>query len=319
MPLLDRPENLKRRGSRASALINDSWQSEDNPLPITSESVAGRLLATCANPECSSRWMHLLRSRSGPIFEGGWTCSPACTLARVEAALHRELDGRLGDSAAASPSAHSHRVPLGLVLLEQGWITQQQLRKALTAQREAGQGRLGAWLIRQGAVSEGQITRALSLQWSCPVLHADTLDADAMAAVLPRLFVEAYGALPLRIAAGRILYVGFEERLDPVVGLALERMTGLQVETGLVPEAQFAAAQRRLIESSFPSIELVESASEAPLARVLARALERRKPATSRLVRLHDCLWLRLWPKAPTSSSFSEIKVEDVVCSLIAG
>ena len=52
---------------------------------------------------------------------------------------------------------------LGLVMLEQGWITQAQLRRALDAQKAAGTGRLGDWLIQQDAVAEDRITRALGL------------------------------------------------------------------------------------------------------------------------------------------------------------
>ena len=129
---------------------------------------------------------------------------------------------------------HRHRIPLGLAMLEQGWITGSQLRGALEAQRAAGGGRLGQWLVRQQGVSEQLVTRALGLQWSCPVLGIDAHDAEGLTALLPRLFVDAFGALPLRVAAGRILYMGFESRLDPVLALAVERMTGLRVECGLV-------------------------------------------------------------------------------------
>jgi len=52
------------------------------------------LFETCANPGCGSGWLHLWRSRHVPVFEGGWSCSAACTAARVEAAVRRELEGR---------------------------------------------------------------------------------------------------------------------------------------------------------------------------------------------------------------------------------
>ena len=91
------------------------------------------------------------------------------------------------------------------------------------------------------AVSEQLVTRALGLQWSCPVLGLELHDAERLTALLPRLFVDAFGALPLRVAAGKILYLGFEARLDPVLALAVERMTGLRVESGLVQESLFRA------------------------------------------------------------------------------
>jgi hypothetical protein len=274
----------------------------------------GGLLSTCANPECGSGWLHLLRSRSGPVFEGGWNCSAGCTVARMQAAVRRELEGRSGESI-----THRHRVPLGLVMLEQGWVTAEQLRKALEAQKTAGQGRLGKWLMRQQGISEQLVTRALSLQWSCPVLVLEHHDPLAMAPVLPRLFVEAYGALPLRLAAGQILYLGFEERLDPVVALAIERMLGLHVETGVVPGSQFYASQQRMLQAAFPRAELIETASATPVARVLARALERTKPLASRLVRVHDCLWLRMWTRAQNGPLPEAADVEDVICSLEVG
>jgi hypothetical protein len=213
---------------------------------------------------------------------------------------------------------HRHRVPLGLVMLEQGWITSEQLRKALDAQRAAGQGRLGKWLVRGQGVSEQLVTRALGLQWSCPVLPLEHHDPATMATILPRLFVEAFGALPLRVAAGQILYLGFEDRPDPVVTLAVERMLGLRVEAGLVRGSQFQSAHQRMLNATYPKTELIEAASESPLVRVLTRAIERAKPAESRLVRVHDCLWLRMW-KNPRSTSAVEIsEVEDVICSLAA-
>lgn len=272
------------------------------------------VFSTCANSECGSGWLHLLRSRSGPIFEGGWNCSASCTAVRVESAVRRELEGRRSELL-----SHRHRVPLGLVMLENGWITSEQLRQALDAQKAAGQGRLGRWLMHQHGIPEQRVTRALSVQWNCPVLPLDYHDPEAMAPILPRLFVEAFGALPLRVAAGQILYLGFEERLDPVVSLAIERMAGLRVEAGLVRDSLFESAHRRMLESAFPRADLIETGSEAPLVRILSRALERGKPIESRLVRVHDCLWLRMWSRPQSSSVPVADGVEDVICSLVVG
>jgi Type II secretion system (T2SS), protein E, N-terminal domain len=277
----------------------------------TSASRRAGFFSTCSNPECASGWLHLWRKRSAPVFEGGWVCSAACTSARIEAAVRREMEGKRLDSA-----SHRHRVPLGLVMLEQGWITSEQLRQTVDAQRSAGQGKLGQWLVRQHKISEHLVARALSLQWSCAVLPLEQHDPDAMAAMLPRLFIDAFGALPIRVAAGAILYVGFEERPDPVVALALERMSGLHVEPGLVPESVFQSAHQRMLSAAYPSIELQEAASESSLIRVLARAVERAKPVEAKLVRIHDCLWLRMWTRPRSGPVPESSGVEDVVCSL---
>jgi Type II secretion system (T2SS), protein E, N-terminal domain len=251
------------------------------------------LLLTCGNRACRSGWLHLWRSRSGPVFEGGWNCSSDCTAERVAAAVRREMDVR-----GTGPQAHRHRVPLGLLMMEQGWITADQLREALRLQRESGCGRLGFWLISRCGVSEQKVARALGLQWSCPVLPLESHDPEALSSLMPRLFIDAFGALPLRVAAGRLLYVGFEDRVDPVLCLALERMTGLRVEGGLVRESQFKPAHERMLRASFPSVQLIEAVSEPVLVRSLAKVIEKARPAEAKLVRLHDCLWLRMWKKA---------------------
>lgn len=280
-------------------------------LPRPGMPVRTGLLGTCANPVCRTSWLQIWRSRSAPIFEGGWNCSPACTMERAEIAVAREREGR-----GAALEEHRHRVPLGLLMLEHGWITSAQLRSALEGQRAHKAGRLGHWLMVKEGVNERLITRALGLQWSCPVLPLDAHDADGMAPALPRLFVDAFGALPMRVAAGRILYLGFEGRPDPVLALAAERMTGLRVECGLVEGSRFRTAHQRLLETRFPPVELVEAASEAALARALARAVERAKPVESRLVRVHDCLWLRMWRRTQTGSLPETSAVTDMLLTL---
>jgi hypothetical protein len=269
------------------------------------------LLEICANTCCGSGWLHFWRSRTAPVFEGGWNCSAACTAARVEAAVRRELDGR-----GSAQENHRHRIPLGLVMLEQGWITTGQLRQALDAQKISGAGRLGHWLVRQQGVSEQLVTRALSLQWSCPVLPMEYHDAEALAVILPRLFVDAFGALPLRVAAGRLLYLGFEDRLDPVMALAIQRMTGLRVESGLVQGSLFRAAHARMLSARFPPVELIEASSEPALVHALAKSIEKARPVESRLVRAHDCLWLRMWQRPQSGPMPEAASLQDLICSI---
>jgi Type II secretion system (T2SS), protein E, N-terminal domain len=268
-------------------------------------------LEACSNPGCGSGWLHLLRSRSAPVFEGGWTCSAECTRERMLAAVRRELDGRGGPA-----TVYRHRRPLGLVMMEQGWITADQLRQSLAAQRAGAGGRLGDCLVRQHAVSEQLVTRALSLQWNCAVLPLEFHDPQSVAPLLPRLFVDGFGALPLRVSAGKLVYLGFEERLDPVLGLGLERMSGLRVESGLVRGSAFRPAHARMLDAVFPRVELLEAASEPALVRALSRAVERVRAVESRLVRVHDCLWLRMWTERQRGPVPEPESVQDVIASI---
>ena len=318
MPVLNGWPAREARAAPRQASIEERLAQGRSPGMVAANHPGGKLggarpgfFQTCANPGCRSGWLHLWRSRSTPVFEGGWSCSAACTEARIAAAVWREQDGR-----GSAEQSHRHRVPLGLLMLEQGWITSGQLRLALDAQKEAGAGRLGHWLVQRQGVSEQLVTRALGLQWSCPVLPMEFHDGEALTALLPRLFVDAFGALPLRVAAGRLLYLGFEERLDPVLALAIERMTGLRVESGLVQGSQFRSAHARMLSARFPPVELIEAGSEPAVVKALSKAIERAQPAESRLVRAHDCLWLRMWPRPQAGPLPQADSVQDLICSI---
>lgn len=271
------------------------------------------LLSRCANPECRSGWLRLFRSRSTPIFEDGWTCSPECTEARVQVAVRREY---LGRTTVFDP--HPHRIPLGLLMLKQGWITREQLRNALEAQRVTQTGRLGDWLIAEHATDEATVTRALGIQWSCPVLAVEPRASGAPIGLVPRLFLDAFGALPLRVIGGKLLYLGFEQELDQVIAFAVERLTGLRVESGILPSSVFRAERARILGEKFPPLQLGEALSTAAAAHMLARAIERTRPVASRLVRVHDWIWLRmLLADQPTAVSHLD-SVRDFICSIVA-
>jgi hypothetical protein len=311
-------ERQARETPERKALGNELRLDEELGTGVQAQIEAGvrakarnGLFETCANPGCGSGWLHLWRSRMAPVFEGGWNCSAACTAARVQAAVRRELEGRI-----LSQESHQHRVPLGLVMLEQGWITSGQLRQALDAQRQARAGRLGYWLICKQGVREQLVTRALGLQWSCPVLPLEFHDAEALAVLMPRLFVDAFGALPLRVAAGKLIYLGFEDRLDPVLALAIGRMSGLRIESGLVQESLFAPAHARMLNAKFPPVELIEAGSEPAAAHAFTKAIERARPVNSRLVRVHDCLWLRMWLRPQSGAMPDRDSTQDMICSI---
>jgi len=298
--------------SRRSGEIAHDLRVPAEARTQSKRSTGGGILEPCSNPRCESGWLHFLRSRSAPMFEGGWSCSAACTEERIRSAVRREMHG-----AGWRPATmYQHRMPLGLVMMEQGWITAGQLKLALEAQKAAGGGRIGQFLFGQQGVDELLVARALSLQWSCPVLPVDFHDPEAASALMPRLFVDAFGALPLRVAAGKLLYLGFEERLDLELALALERITGLRVECGLVVGSEFRQAQARMLNAVYPPVELLEASSEPALVRALARAVERVRPHESRLVRVHDCLWLRMWKKAPPEPVPDAAAVADVIGSI---
>jgi hypothetical protein len=208
----------------------------------------------------------------------------------VQTAVRREL----GD-ASASAAPHRHRVPLGLLMLAQGWISHPQLQKALAAQRANGTGRIGDWLMSECGLEVEQIVRGLSMQWGCPVLTMEGFSPERMGLVMPKVFVEEFGLVPLRVAGSRILYFGFADRLDASAAFAVEKMTELKVESGVMEGAQFAVAQCRLLDSNGVDTKLEGVKDEDAMVARITAVLEQQRPIASRLVRLHRYYWLRMW------------------------
>jgi hypothetical protein len=115
------------------------------------------------------------------------------------------------------------------------------------------------------------------------------------------------------VAASSLLYVAFEERIDRCVTFALERMTGLRVEAGLVDESEFRRAHAELLGARFPKARMLEAGNLRGLVLALSSTLERVQPAEAKIVRMHDFFWLRMWH---ASDGPGPAIVEDVLCSL---
>lgn len=260
------------------------------PAPGLQEEAANRV---CGAVGCSSGWMKPWKNRRRPIFEEEWGCSGRCLETLVRAAVRREVGE--GGAAQAVDGAHRHRVPLGLVLLAQGWITHPQLQAALEAQRASGQGRIGDWLQQSCGLPEERVTRGLGVQWSCPVLAADGFSPSAMARVMPRRFVREFGLVPLRVAGSALLYVAFQDRMNAAVALALEQMTGIKVESGLLPGSLFEQVRNSVLEAPGLPEKLTVLSDADALGAAIVRVLEQRQPVGSRMVRVHGYYWLRIW------------------------
>lgn len=254
----------------------------------------------CGNPACAGGWLTFMKDHRRPMFEGRWGCTAGCLEAMVRRAVRRESGVRHAEE---RDSGHRHRLPLGLVLLAQGRITTTQLEQALDRQRRAGRGRIGRWLMEEYGLDPDCIARALAVQWGCPVLAMEGFDPERMALAAPRLLVEQLGMVPLRMAGERTLQLAFRERPDAAAAFALERMTGLKVESGLAAPAEWMAAQQRLCACDFVEAEFEQVAEIGLLPRRIAAALGRMRPRAARLVRAHEFFWLRMWLEADAMDS----------------
>jgi hypothetical protein len=52
------------------------------------------------------------------------------------------------------------------------------------------------------------------------------------------------------------------------------------------------------------------------MAQALSKAIEQARPVESRLVRVHDCLWLRMWRQLQSDTMPVRGSVYDLICSI---
>ncbi len=277
------------KSSRQAALGLERIRFGSGGIAALPAAVQGTM---CGAPGCTSGWMKPWRNRQRPVFEDNWGCSSRCLHAMVSGAVQREM-GESGSGHAEEP--HRHRVPLGLVLLAQGWITHPQLQAALAAQRSSGEGRIGEWLTRTSGLPEERIARGLGVQWNCPVLSLQGFSPRSMALVMPKRFVAEFGLTPVRAAGSTILYVAFQERLKAAAALGLEQMCGLKVESGLLTATQMDSARTRLLGADSVPVRMRQVADADGLTNSLVKLLEHKQPVGARLVRIHQYCWVRIW------------------------
>ena len=255
------------------------------PTAIKSERI-------CGVAGCTSGWMKPWKSRRRPVFEDEWGCSTRCMEKLVASAVARES----GESMVrAADVPHQHRVPLGLVLLAQGWITHPQLQSALASQRASGEGRIGDWLMENCGLPEERITRGLGVQWNCPVLSLEHFMPRRMALIMPKRLVAEFGVVPIRVAGASILYVAFEKERNAAVALGLEQMCQMRVESGLLHASQMEQVREHIQAAESVPVRIGQLADTESLTTSVVKLIEKKQPVASRLVRIQEYYWLRLW------------------------
>jgi hypothetical protein len=183
-------------------------------------------------------------------------------------------------------------MPIGLLMLSRRWITEQQLGVALSSQRRVGYGRLGEWLIAGGATDELRVAGAIAAQWGIPLLQSEE-QSRAATILLPRLLVEAYAVVPMRISGG-ILYLAIDQRVDPCLNLAIEKMTGLSVEPVAMSGRAFRRARQEFVDSAHPPVRHFQAASLRGLRDTVLAVAAEKQTRNFRLVRVHEYFWLRV-------------------------
>ena len=72
-------------------------------------------------------------------------------------------------------------LPIGEILIEQGFINKQQLEEALAAQKKSTGKMLGDVMLEMGLVSESQLAQALSIRLKVPFVDLSSIKVDTNA------------------------------------------------------------------------------------------------------------------------------------------
>jgi type IV pilus assembly protein PilB len=130
----------------------------------------------------------------------------------------------------------SRHQPLGQVLLDEGLINDEQLARALSAQRTV-RTPLGTLLVNQGAIHEDHLTLVLSGHFDIPVADLKHVEVDAdIARLVPEDFARRNIVLPLRRENGH-LAVAMSDPGNHVLLNDLRVLTGFPVSPYIAGQA----------------------------------------------------------------------------------
>ncbi len=253
-----------------------------------------KFLKTCENLDCTKRkfsWRFWTRNADGIRLQGRWYCSPEC----FEQIAQKEFK-RL----CAAPEGGKkkvHRMPIGLLMLSRGMISDVQLKQALSLQREKGNARIGKFLQEIGAATEKDIAVGLAAQWGCPVYPLDeSPDSLRFASLLPMGLLEAGRMLPVHLLrVPQTLYLAFVEGIDRNALYAVEQMLGLRTIPCIVSESAYVAAIEELNNIGDMRTTVFESRFEPREMARTTRSYAMRVGATEVwMVRSGRFVWVRL-------------------------
>lgn len=182
-------------------------------------------------------------------------------------------------------------VPIGEVLKEYGYITEEQVQQALVYQKENKGKRLGAILIELGFITEKQMIEALSQRLQIKIADISSMDVDVAAVEqIPQQLAKKYHILAVE-AGDHILKVITSDPLNFYGMEDIRQITGkdldiLLAETQAIDKAvdyyysevaARAAAQdaNTSIQEEIAELELEEGDGDTPIIKLLSSLIQR--------------------------------------------
>jgi hypothetical protein len=246
--------------------------------------------AHCGLPTCHNKLlMRPVPTKSAGIRIGqDWYCGVDCFVAAARSPL-AALSARRVMEMRRNP-----RLSLGLALLSNGLLTEEQLRLGSELSRENGVDLEDA-LLALGWTNEKHLAAARSAQWGYPVLIQERAGHRVEVGV-PLTLLRAFSAAPLFYSAGtNRLVLGFVERVDHRLLQSIEQVAGYRAEPCFLTQAEFDEQMRCVVfPATYEEVVVDEPGEPAQMARTLGRHALDAAATEAGFVQCNSFVWARL-------------------------
>ncbi len=149
------------------------------------------------------------------------------------------------------------KLRLGDILVKDGIISEEQLSKALSLQKDSGS-KLGAILIAQGWLKEDQLFKVLEEQYEIPYIDINTIYIDPkVPKLISEILARKHMSIPIRIDKNK-LTIAMVDPLDIIAKDDIRITTGLEIDVVISAQQDIARAINRFYDSSEKAERAVE-------------------------------------------------------------
>ena len=154
---------------------------------------------------------------------------------------------------------------LGTIMVDMGYLDEEELWKVLEEQKRSGNELLGKVAVRLGLVKEDQVLKALGEQLGMKVIKlADTTIPAEMTELVNETMATAYKVVPVsQNKKDKSVTVAMAEPQNPSTLDSLRSFLGVEVKGAIASEAEVMAAIERLYAGQQESIQDVVKQIEA--------------------------------------------------------
>jgi hypothetical protein len=258
-----------------------------------SSSTWRKWMPQCANSTCATKsLLQTITHRKHRLsIDGQWYCSQDC----FEQAVKGKME-ELMTSQSKPAKARSSRIPLGLLLLQRGILTAEQLKAALERHRLTGVN-FGDVVQQLAFATQEQVTAAVAAQWACPVFSLGDRRLEVPIRV-PRQFLELYGMLPVHFVENeRKLLIAFVSGVQHQVLYTIEHMTSCTVAPCFITAREYESHLHSAFTTYLRDDEMVfdQIVETAEMARITTNYVVQLAAERVRLGKCRDYLWVRIW------------------------